>query len=90
MVKLIRTLAPENGMHFEDICSFETTNYIGIWNAAADRFALVAKSDIEFHLIHLPQCTDINRLDELVYVKCEEHIVCVSDRSCYAISLTED
>lgn len=89
MVKLIRTLAPENGMHFDYIASFHTMNYIGIWNHAADRFALVAKSDIEFRLIHLPVCGDLDELDECVFKECDEHIIAVSERCGYEFSLTE-
>jgi hypothetical protein len=90
MVKLIRTLAPENGMHFEDICSFHTMNYIGIWNHAADKYALFAKSDVEFNLVHLTFCENLDELDDRVYAECDEHIISVSDRSTYEFALTED
>ena len=90
MVKLIRVFAPENGMHFDEICSFETMNYIGIWNHAEDKFALVAKSDLEFNLIHLPICDDLDELDGRVYAECDEHIISVSYNSTYEIALKED
>ena len=90
MVKLIRTLAPENGMQFEEICSFHTMNYIGVWNHAADTFALVAKSDVEFNLVHLPTCENLDELDDRVYAECDEHIISVSDRSAFVIALTEE
>lgn len=89
MVKLIRTLAPENGMRFEDIAGFRTMNYIGLWNHVIDMFALVAKSDLEFRLVHLPPCENLDELDDRVYAECEEHIISVSDRSTYEITLTE-
>lgn len=89
MVKLIRTLAPENGMHFDDICCFQTMNHIGIWNHAEDKFALISKTDIEFNLVHLPYCENLDDLDSQVYAECEEHIISVSDRATYEIALTE-
>ena len=89
MIQLIRTLAPENGMHFDEICSFHTANYIGIWNPAEDKFALVAKHDAEFRLVHLPICATLDELDSRVFAECEEHIVAVSDRSTYKLALTE-
>ena len=90
MVKLIRTLAPENGMHFEEICSFRTMNYIGIWNHAEDKFALVEKSGVQFDLVHLPICENLDELDSSVYEVCAEHIISVSDRSAFEIALTEE
>ena len=89
MVKLIRTLAPENGMHFDEICSFHTMNYIGIRNHAEDKFALVAKSDVEFHLVHLPTCTDLDELDSRVFAECDEHIIAVSHKSTYEIAVED-
>lgn len=90
MVKLIRTLAPENGMHFDEVCGFHTMNYIGVWNSATNKFALVAKSDVEFNLVHLPACKNLDELDDCVYAECDEHIISVSDSSAYAMTLTEE
>lgn len=89
MIKLIRTLAPENGMRFDDIACFQTMNYIGIWNHAADKFALVAKSDVEFNLVHLPFCGSLDELDDCVCAECDEHIISVSDRATFEFTLTE-
>lgn len=89
MVKLIRTLAPENGMSFRDIYSFRTMNYIGIWNFEAKRFALVAKSGVEFRAVNLPACESLDDLDFCVYAACNEHIIWVSDKAAYSITLTE-
>lgn len=89
MVKLIRSLAPENGMPFNDICSFHTMNYIGIWNFVADKFTLIAKSDIEFRAVNLLSCESLDELDGRVYAACDEHIIGVSDRSTYSFTLTE-
>ena len=89
MVKLIRTLAPENGMNFDEIGCFQTASYVGFWNHELGRYALVAKSDVEFHLVHLQPCKNLDELDDRVYGQCEEHIISVSDRAEYEINLTE-
>ena len=89
MVKLIHTIAPENGMDFEEICSFETKTMIGIWNHESNRFVLFAPDDIEFHLWTLPACKSLEQLDQEVYNIVEEHIVGVSDSSTYNITIEE-
>jgi hypothetical protein len=53
MVKLIRTLAPENGMAFEDVLSFETENYVGLWNHVNDTFVIFARSEDCFSPVDL-------------------------------------
>ncbi len=90
MVKLIRTLTPENGMHFDEICSFQTMHYIGIWNQTEGKFAVFEKSGVEFDLVHLPACKNLDELDDRVFAEYEERIVSVSDSSAYEFALTED
>lgn len=88
MVKLIRTLAPENGMDLGNVLSFETENYIGLWNYNNDSFVLIRKSEIEFHPVNLPRFIEtFGELDDVVYEECDEHIIGVSDRSDYRITL---
>ena len=87
---MVRTLAPENGMHFEDICSFETMGHVGIWDHEAETFVLLAKMEVEFRPAHLPNCSNLDKLDDLVYAECDEHIISVSGRSIYKIVLTEE
>lgn len=89
MIKLVRTLTPENGMDFGNILSFETENYIGIWNYEEDKYVLIAKSDNEFRLYHLSSCDTLDELDELVYQECKERIIGVSDNCNYTISLDD-
>lgn len=89
MINLIRTLTPANGLEFEEICSFETEDFIGIWNHESDRFVLFARDDNEFHLWTLPVCENLDRLDQEVYNLVEEHIIGVSDSSTYSITIEE-
>jgi hypothetical protein len=87
MAKVITTIASEDGMDFEEIMSFKTENYIGIWDAASERFALLLKSGIYFEPYHLDTCDDLRELDDQVFNRCEEHIIEVFDQSCYSIVL---
>lgn len=90
MIKLIRTLTPENGMKFHDICSFETETCIGIYNHATDRFVLMSQSDFELHLTTLPYCDTLDELDKAVYEMCQERIIGVSESSNYEFIIKEE
>lgn len=90
MYKLIRKLMPENDMMFRDICSFETDNYIGIWNHYSDSYVLFAKEDCELYLRELRNCENLDELYEEVYNITEEYITGVSDDSNYTFTLDCD
>lgn len=90
MQKVIRKLTSENNMDFEDICSFETESYIGIWDHTNDRFVMIAKSDCEFCLHPVVLCTDLEDLDNKVYGLTNEHIIGVSESSNYTFRIDED
>lgn len=89
MIKLIRTLAPEDGSDFEDILSFVTESYMGVWNHGSDSFVLFAASDIELNITELPRCRSLDELDNAVYKACEEHIEAVSRSCAYEFKLIE-
>lgn len=89
MQKVIRKLIPENNMDFEDICSFETESYIGIWNHKIDDYVVFAKSDCEFWLHPLPTCIDLEELDNKIYDLVQEHIIGVSECSSYIFEINE-
>ena len=90
MIKIIRTLTPENGMKFHDICSFETGTCIGIYNHAEDRFVIMKHSGYGFNLITLPACATLDELDNAVYKVCDEHIIGVYESSKYEFIIKED
>lgn len=90
MVKLIRTLAPEDGMKFEDIVSFETKNYVGIWNHTGDSFVLFAKYDCQLDIMRLFDCESLDELDDQVYKLIGERIIGVSDSGSYKFILVEE
>lgn len=88
MAKVIMVIAPEDGMYFEDICSFKTENYIGIWNDIADKFMLMKKSGGYFEPWYLDEeYESLRELDDAVYEICEEHITEVFDKPSYTITL---
>lgn len=87
MAKVIVTIAPEDGMFFEDILSFETENYIGIWDYGEDRFMTLNKSGKYFEPKFLKQVENLRELDDAVYEEYEEHITDVYDRTDYKIEL---
>ena len=88
MAKVIMTIAPEDGMAFENILSFQTENYIGLWDSVANQFVLMNKSGVNFEPFYLNDIyEDLKELDDAVYMECEEHITEVFDRSDYTITL---
>lgn len=89
MIKLIRVLAAEDGTDFDNICSFTTENYVGVWWHEEERFVLIPKHDIEFHGKMLPVCCTLHELDIAVFEYCEEHIEDVSTSSAYSFALEE-
>ena len=87
MAKVVITIAAENGMDFQDIMSFKTDNYIGIWDSAKGEFALLRQYSAYFEPCYLKYVDSLGRLDDLVFEECEEHITEVFDRSDYALTL---
>lgn len=87
MDKLITTIVGYGKIHFDEINSFETENYIGIWNYEKWQFMLIRKSDIQFHPKFLKECYDLKELDDEVMDKINEHIKEIYDTSYYKIEL---
>lgn len=87
MAKVIMTIAPEDGMCFEDILSFETENYIGIWDYGKDAFVMLRRSGRYFEPNYLKLCENLKELDDAVAEYCDEHIVEVFDDISYSIEL---
>lgn len=94
MAKVITTIAAEDGMSVEQILSFKTENYIGIWNYNDDDYILFAKTDYEFRPVFLKydleDCPSLKELDDMVWEECEEHILEVFDRADYTFTLEVD
>lgn len=83
MIELKRVIAPIDDTPFDEICSFETENYIGMYvddfpKYHISGFILMPKDDIEFGIIFIEIPNDLEKLDTIVYGKVEEHIESVS------------
>lgn len=88
MAKVIMTIAPEDGMCFEEINSFQTENYIGIFDNAEGNFMLMMKSGRYFEPWYLEDTYEnLRELDDAVFELCDEHITEVFDKSDYSIEL---
>lgn len=88
MAKVIMTIAPDDGMCFEDIMSFKTENHIGIWDSVKEKFMLVRESSYYFEPWYLEgYYKSLSELDEAVYNDCAEHISEVFNTSKYTITL---
>lgn len=89
MSKIIRILGNEDNIDFNEITSFTTERYVGLWDYESNDYFLVAKEDIEFHPTYLSiPINSLDELDDAVYEKCEEHIDEVFDYCNYKITLT--
>lgn len=92
MAKAVRTIVLENGMNVDDINSFKTENYIGIFSVPHNDFLVFCKSDNEFWPDILKYeygaFSNFEEFDNAVYEICEEHILEAFTGSSYAITLT--
>lgn len=77
-------------MYFEDICSFETESYIGIWDQKSERFIVLKQSDLEMWMYKVPKVETLDELDGEVYELIDEHIIGVSDYSNYTFKIDEE
>lgn len=83
MAKVIKTLAVEDGLDFDNITYFETEKYVGVWSFSKSKFILIKRSnDTDFNPMDIDNCTNLQELDDEVFRLCEEHIIEVYN--CYA------
>lgn len=90
MAKVIMTIAPEDGMCFDNIMSFKTESYIGLWNNVIDKFMLMNQSIYNGYFepyVLEGDYEELRDLDEAVYELIDEHIIEVFDHSNYKIEL---
>ena len=95
MIQLKRVLAPIDGTPFDEICSFETANYIGIYidffpEIHESGFVVMPRDDIEFSIVFIKTPNNLEELDNIVYDKVDEHIDFVSTSRCLEIKINED
>ena len=68
MIKVKRILAPANGAVFDDICSFTTETFIGIYDHTCEKWLLVDRESIEFSSIYIKNTDTLEELDDAVYM----------------------
>lgn len=95
MIKLTRILAPVDDTPFDEICSFETENYIGVFVDSSPKdgqpgFIVMPKCDSEFSIDLISFVNTLEKLDERVYSVTEERIIAVSTIRCLDIKINED
>ena len=91
MIKVITTIVPENHMPFEDIQSFETDDYIGMWNHQCNEWIMMERRSGMLFLQRLGNdIYSLKELDDAVYYAVEEHIVSVSESSEYQFKIIEN
>lgn len=83
MIKLKRIIAPVDDTPFDEICSFETNNYIGVFVDCLPKvlepgFVVMPKNDGEFSIDFITIPETLEQLDNTLYYKVKEHIACVS------------
>lgn len=88
MAKVITTIAPANGMNYEDITCFKTDGYIGFWEDGYGKFVLMPQSSGYFDIRWIDEYPkSLAALDDAVMEEVNEHITDVFDNQGYAITL---
>lgn len=95
MIELKRVLVPVDDTPFNDICSFETESYIGAFvdhipKTCNSGFVVMPKDNYEFSLIFVDCPDSLEKLDDMVYDRVDEHIESVSTSRCLDIKINED
>lgn len=85
MERVIRKLTTENDMDITDVSSFETEDYVGIWDEIDDKYGLLRKSGFLLSLQYICNPENIEKLDEAVHELCNQHILNVGRREKYSI-----
>lgn len=88
MAKVITTIAPENGMEYEDILCFKTDNYVGFWEDVYGKFVLMPQVSTYFDVYYIDEYPkNLSDLNDAVMEKINEHITEVFDNANYSIVL---
>ena len=90
MVRIIRSLAAEDGTRFDDIQSFVTESFVGVWNGVSESFLLMSASADYFEAFKIPFCKSYEELDSAVMKICGEHVLAVSESGRCLVKLEDD
>ena len=89
MTKLIRSLACADGTEFEEIQSFETETFYGIWINNTAAFGLIPNEDDYFDITILDEVHSFDELEDEVFKTCGEHVIGVSISSKFKLTMIE-
>ena len=84
--KVVRSIAIKGTLAYEDIRSFETEKFFGLWDTSESAFVLLPKTNFQYHHVTLARCNSLAELDDEVFKACLEHITSVSKSSAYTIA----
>lgn len=88
MAKVITTIAPEDGMDYDDIVCFKTENYVGFWEDGYGKFVLMSQSSRHLYVHWIDEYPkSLSALDDAVMEEVNEHITEVFDDQSYTIVL---
>lgn len=95
MIQLKRVIAPADDTPFDDICSFETENFVGVYVESLPKihlpgFMIMPKENYEFMAECIDMPDSLDKLDNVVFDKVYEHIESVSTSRCLEIKINED
>ncbi len=85
MERVIRKLTTENDMDITEVSSFETEDYVGIWDEIDDKYVLLRKSGFLLSVQYIDSPENIEKLDETVHGLCNQHILNVCRHEKYSI-----
>lgn len=85
MERVIRKLTTENDMDITEVSSFETEDYVGIWDEIDDKYVLLRKSGFLLSVQYIDSPENIEKLDETVHGLCNQHILNVGRHEKYSI-----
>ena len=87
MYEVVRKLSTIEYVPFDEILSFKTTNYIGIFNHEEYQWILFEIANNELYAYYLHNVSTLDELDDIVYKCCQEHIESVSTSGAYTFNI---
>lgn len=91
MIEVKRVLGFDNGLQFQDMKVFKTENNLVIFDEGYDEWVIISQIDSWFETYRIAEeVNTLDKLDDLVFEACGEHIEFASDNSGYAIILDDD
>ena len=89
MIELVHTIAPKEPLDVIDVCSFLTENYVGLWDCDNNQYVLMPKEGGTFYQSFILECKTYDELDQEVFEKIKEHVLFVSAKSNFSVTLNE-